>query len=372
MIASETAQSAIMPRAVDVSAIERELARLWHEPHVGEEERPEHVTRAVMSNLLVYCTDAAEAVQVAAEICEIVPVHPARVLLLIEDTARTTDDIEAHVSAHCHSIGGGRQVFSEHITVSASGNVMQRLPSVARSLLIGDLPTALWWTVPQAPPLGGPLFAELSLMSEQVIYESLGWPDPVRGVMAVAEWASNELNEQVVADLQWRRLKLWRRLISQVLAPEVMPDALQTITELRVEHGPHGLPQSWLLVGWLASRLGWKPAFGRVQRDVEIEWNFESDHGPVKIAIHRNSDGPPRVTRATLRWTGKGTPGKAVVERTGPARLQAVVNDGPPRAIAAPSQTRAALIARQLPDLERDPIFLETLQHSGSMAAALT
>ena len=34
-------------------------------------------------------------------------------------------------------------------------------------------------------------------MADQVIYESVGWPDPVRGVLAVAAWASNELNEQI-------------------------------------------------------------------------------------------------------------------------------------------------------------------------------
>jgi glucose-6-phosphate dehydrogenase assembly protein OpcA len=358
-------------RPVDVAGIERELAKLWHEPQPGSEDKPEQVTRAVMSNLLIYCASRDQASAMPVEIAEVVPMHPARVLLLIADAGQPNDDIEAYVAAHCHSVGGGRQVFSEHITVSAGGGATRRLPSAARSLLLGDLPTALWWATPEAPPLGGPLFGELSLMADQVIYESVGWPDPVRGVLAVAEWASNELNEQVVADLQWRRLKLWRRFISQALAPEVLPEALQHITEVRLEHGPHGLPQAWLLVGWLASRLGWKPAHGRVQRNVEIEWGFQSDTGPVKIVIRRRSEGLPKVVSALIRWKTKDGPGQAHFEKTGQARLQVKVNDGEPRALAAPAQSRAALIARQLPDLERDALFLETLQHSGGMAAAL-
>jgi glucose-6-phosphate dehydrogenase assembly protein OpcA len=255
--------------------------------------------------------------------------------------------------------------------MSASGSAAKRLPSVARSLLLGDLPTALWWCVPQAPPLGGPMFDELSQMADQVIYESMSWPDPVSGMTAVAEWVNSERTEQVVADLQWRRLKLWRRLISQALSPEVLPGAMESITEIRLEHGPHSLTQAWLLVGWLASRLGWQPAHGRAQRNVEIDWSFRSTTGPIKITVRRRNEGNPEVTGAVIRWKTKDGPGQAKFEVIGPERLQVRVNDGETRILTAPPQSRASLVARQLPDLERDPLFRETLKHAGAMAAAL-
>ena len=208
-------------------------------------------------------------------------------------------------------------------------------------------------------------------MSDQVIYESVSWPDPVRGVLAVAEWATSELNEQVLADLQWRRLKLWRRLISQTLAPEVIPEALVTITKVSVEHGPHALPQAWLLVGWLASRLNWTPDRGRVQGGTEIQWGFQSPHGPVRILIRRLSEGKPLVRTATIRWKGKAGAGTATFADLGEERLQATVNAGESRVLTAPAGSRAKLVARQLPDREHDAVFIETLQHSRSMAAAL-
>jgi glucose-6-phosphate dehydrogenase assembly protein OpcA len=363
---------ALPSRSVNVAAIERELAQLWSEPQPGSEQKPEMVTRAVMSNVIIFAAAHDSTSVTPTEIAEIVQLHPCRILLLIADTERSDDQIEAHVSAHCHFAGGGRQVVSEHITVSASGKATRRLPSAARSLLLGDLPTALWWAVPQMPPpMGGELFQELSLMVDQVIYESVGWLDPVRGVVAVAEWAGSDLNEQVVSDLQWRRLKLWRRFISQVLAPEVLPEALQTVTEVRLEHGPHGLPQSWLLIGWLAARLGWKPNHGQVRPGVEITWQFQSERGPVKIVVRRLTEGAPGVLSADIRWKTPSGAGHARFTRPGPERLQVSVNDSEPRSLVAPVRTRSALIGRQLPDLERDAVFLETLQHSASMATTL-
>ena len=60
--------------------------------------------------------------------------------------------------------------------------------SPSASLLIGDLPTNLWWACPTPPPLAGPILDDLAEHAEQVIYDSLGWPDPHRGVAATSTW----------------------------------------------------------------------------------------------------------------------------------------------------------------------------------------
>jgi len=361
------------PKSVNVAAIERELAQLLYDAQADKVDGPPpSITRAVMSNLIIYCTSREQAHAMPGEIALIVELHPARVLLLVADEKSASSEIEAYVSAHCHMVAGGRQVCSEHVTVAASGGAVRRLPSAARALLIGDLPTALWWADNLTPPpLGGDIFTELSLMVDEVIYESLGWLEPARGVLATAEWAGSELNEQILADLQWRRLKGWRRLISQALAPEVLPEALTTVTEMRVEHGPHGLPQAWQLVGWLAARLGWKPSGGRVKPGQEITWGFQSAHGPVKITVVRHPEGAPEVHRAAIHWKGKDGPQTAHFTIPGPGRLQAVIGDTAPRILASPEQSRASLVAKQLPDLDRDSVFKETLRHSGTMARAL-
>src|SRR5262249_37723595 len=77
---------------------------------------------------------------------------------------------------------------------------------------------------------------------------------------------------RVASDLNWRRLKFWRRLTAQALDPMTAPGALDSISDIQVEHGPHAVVQAWLLVGWMASRLGWRVQTGRVDPGAELVW----------------------------------------------------------------------------------------------------
>lgn len=358
----------IAPRPVDVAGIERELHRLWHEP--GSDGG---ATRTCMSNLIVWCPTAEQARRLPDEIALIVSQHPARVLLLVGEAPTTGEPIQASVSAICTMVNSGRHICSEHVTLSAVPKAVRRLPSVVRSLLIGDLPTSLWWASTEPPALAGELLSELAGMSDQVIYESQGWLDPVRHMIATADWAAKEDRERVIADLEWRRLKTWRRLISQALDPAVVPGALESITDVRFEHGPHALAKTWMLCSWLACKLGWQPEGGKVAPGVEVTWKFHSAKGPVRITIHRRSEGEPKVQAGSITWKLDGKDTSVNIVRLGPGRLGIRGEDpnAPPRLQVVPSQSRAELIAKQLPDLGRDDLFRETLQVSRAMAQAL-
>jgi glucose-6-phosphate dehydrogenase assembly protein OpcA len=361
---------AIEPRPVDVEAIERELGRLWQETQ-EEPDRP-RVTRACMSNLIVF-TSREQAVRVEPELASVVQRHPARALLLVADGGDQGSDIEAYVSAQCHVIDDLGQVCSEHVTVNAGAGALLRLPSVARPLLIGDLPTALWWGTSEAPPLAGDLFRALAEMADQVIYDSFDWLDAVRGVIATATWANSGATDQVVADIAWRRLTPWRRLISESLDPAVAPESLDHITDVVVEHGPHGLPQAWLLIGWLGTCLRWQPARGEVAPDVEVTWWFRSEHSPVRVTVRRLAEGEPEVrSLSILSKTGAGAQ-TATFSEVAPQRLgvSATGSATPRQVLTVPLESRAVLIARQLPALEHDPLFEKSLAMSRAMAEML-
>ncbi|HKE12931.1 MAG TPA: glucose-6-phosphate dehydrogenase assembly protein OpcA, partial [Myxococcota bacterium] len=131
-------------RRIDVRAIEHELAALWNEPHAGMaggEPGQELATRACMSNLVIWCATQEEARGLPIEIGAIVEKHPSRVLLLVGEAESAAGGLSASVSALCHPASAGRQICSEHVTLAAPGTGVGRLPSLARPLLIGDLPT---------------------------------------------------------------------------------------------------------------------------------------------------------------------------------------------------------------------------------------
>jgi len=359
------------PKAVSVADIERELNELLRQP-IGPDGQ-EMINWACMSNLIIYCATEEQFNRVTAEIGLIVRHHPARVLVLVGDATKAGDQLEAYVSAACHILGGGRKSCSEYVTLSAGGPATRRLPNMVRSLLIGDLPTDLWWSHNEPPPAGGDLFNELAGMSNQIIYESVSWPSPVKSVVTMAQWAANPDSSLTISDLGWRRLKPWRRILGQSLDPGVTPEALESITEVIFDHGPHTLQQVWLLVGWLACRLNWKPLGGKVVPGEALTWRFQSPRGTVSITAKRHSELSPEIHRMALNWKSAGKTHTADFAVAGPNRLAVTMKDPdmPPRYLLSPYQSRAELIAKQLPDRGRDELFDQTLQLSRQMAESM-
>jgi glucose-6-phosphate dehydrogenase assembly protein OpcA len=343
--------------------VEYELSRRLKAAQ-GPGESP--VMRACMSNLVIYCGTAEAAEKIACEVPTVVALHPARVLVLIADPGSETGEFTSAVRVWGHVVDPGRWVCSEEVTLRATGRAVDRLPSAVRALLIGDLPTNLWWAVPQPPPLAAGLLYDLLEHTEQIIYDSIGWPDPARGVVATGAWLAqiergpDQGRWRVASDLNWRRLKYWRRLLAQALDPATSPGTLESISEVLLEHGPHAVVQAWELVSWLAYRLGWQVQEGKVQPGVEIAWQFAAAKGPVQVRIRRLDQGPPAIRRlrltsatAVLNLAVGGEEGRlaALPEGTGAA----------PRTLAMPPQPLAELVGAQLVDRERDPVFRDSM-----------
>src|SRR5262249_48832023 len=119
-------------------------------------------------------------------------------------------------------LGSAGQACTELIILRAPANLADRLAFAVRSLVIGDLPINLWWAANVPPPLAGHVLLNLGEYAQQIMYDSLGWPEPARGMAATADWI--EATERtaagqwrVVSDLNWRRLKYWRRFVAQAI-----------------------------------------------------------------------------------------------------------------------------------------------------------
>ena len=168
---------------VPLKEVEHVLTRQLKTLH-GPGQLP--AAKARMSNLVIYCAKEEQATLIRDHIPEIVAIHPARVILLIgESPGHEPASAEAKVWSHP---SGQHRTCSEQVTVRAAGAEVDRLPFVVRSLLIGDLPINVWWATPLPPPLAGPLLYDLAESAQQVIYDSLGWANPHRGVAATAAW----------------------------------------------------------------------------------------------------------------------------------------------------------------------------------------
>jgi glucose-6-phosphate dehydrogenase assembly protein OpcA len=372
------------PRKVDLAGIEEALALLSlvdadeYADDCSDSASGPHdsITRACMSNLVVYCDDLEQAQKLPAEFATISRRHPARVILLLIDDSEASREIEARVSAQIFDDDGCRQVCSEQIDIRAPISESQRLPSAARRLLIGDLPTALWWNSLQPPPSGGTLFKELAGMADSVVYDSRGWADPRAGVMATASWVGTAESELLIADLAWLRLHFWRQLIAEALAPQVLPGALDRVARLELEHGPHALPMMSLLVGWLADSLGWTPTGGSLISGKEHSLRFRTSGNDVDVVIRRDDDGPPELRHLKLQArsaVGTGADLEAEFEAVDKSRLAVRISAGSrsEHIVSAPDEPRVAMLAAQLSNRAGQPHFRSALAMASSMVREL-
>jgi glucose-6-phosphate dehydrogenase assembly protein OpcA len=324
---------------------------------------------ARMSNLVIYCDGEPLAKDLNEVLPEVIAMHPARVLLLVGEPGSDTAPVIATVNVWSHEGEAGAKTCSEQVTLRAKGDAVTQLPFAVRELLIGDLPINVWWAAPTPPTQGGPLLFDLTEHAQQVIYDSIGWMDPARGVAATAAWLARYERDAehaewcVASDLNWRRLKYWRRLLAQALDPASAPGALDSITEVLVEHGPHAVVQAWELVSWLSSRLGWKVDRGKVQPGVEIAWQLHGAHGAVRVRIDRLKEGPASVRRVRIACTvgGKPTALNMTVEDDRRLKVELEGQEVAPRTMSIQPQPLADLVARQLSDRERDPVFRESM-----------
>jgi glucose-6-phosphate dehydrogenase assembly protein OpcA len=359
---------------VPLLGIEAALNELWRSSGADQAPSDRATTRACMSNLIVYCDAGDGCAQIEQQLPDIARTHPSRILLLTEERDSDQSEILASVSTFSATTGSKKRIRSEHVTLRARGAASRELAGIVRPLLIGDLPTALWWTPSdQPPPRGGERFRSLATMADRIIYDSRGWLNPLEGVLATASWVRESV-EQLIFDIAWARLDAWRRLIAQTLDPALAPGALQGIRSIDIEHGPHAFPAAWLLVGWLAHSLGWRPGESRSSPGARVTWEFISANGPVAVTVLRKEDGDPEIYAASIRWYTQGADFEEHFERLAGDRLgiKGGASRDSVRVMAIPERSQGALVAHLLPNRSDQSLFRASLEASAAMARTLS
>jgi glucose-6-phosphate dehydrogenase assembly protein OpcA len=252
---------------VDVGSIERELAQLWRMPTVvGLRETDIVPTRTSVLNLVVHSSNSTIAKRTGTIINELAANHPSRVISFTTtaDPHAFDDDIDAHVSTHCHTATGERFASCyEKIEIKSPPDSLDELPSLIVALAVADLPTFVWW--PGQPPLEDRRFKRVALAANRLIVDSLDFSKCAENMIHTAALCREVGDECVISDLNWARLGPWRSMMSQFFDKPECNWALQRVTELKLEYGHArgerlNAAQPMLFAGWLASRLGWDRA----------------------------------------------------------------------------------------------------------------
>ena len=240
---------------MSVGQIERELGKL---------RTNDDGTLALRSSVLnmIVVTDEEAATEVTDSVSKLAGRHPARAVVLVADPGGEPN-FDVGLSAFCHARGGGgAQVCAEQITIHAEGPPAMHLESLAGPLLVPDLPVFLWYPGEFSPR--SPEFAAMAELADRIILDSAASEGYEACLRQIAELVEDPATP-AIGDLQWVGLSPWRSLLADTFGAPERAEELGKIERAEVLYAPGGENRALLLIGWLASTLGWKP--GDVSRN---------------------------------------------------------------------------------------------------------
>jgi glucose-6-phosphate dehydrogenase assembly protein OpcA len=260
---------------MSVGQIERELGKL------RTNDDGTLALRSSMLNLIVV-TNEDSAQEITNSVSRLAGRHPARAVVFIADPEGESN-VDVRLSAYCNLRGCGAQVCAEQVTIHAEGPPARHLESFAGPLLIPDLPVFLWYPGEFSPR--SQEFAAMADLADRVIVDSAASENHetcLREIAALIE----DPEMPAIGDLQWVGLSPWRSLLADTFgAPERAGD-LEKIESAEVLYAPGGENRALLLVGWLASTLGWRPeSADRSGQNIE----FSGPSGRISVVLSPDS-----------------------------------------------------------------------------------
>lgn len=277
--------------AMSVEQIEHELGqlRMNEDGTLG--------LRASVLNLIAVA-DEDDAQSITESVSKLANQYPSRAIVLISDPD-AEHDLDIQLSAFCALRGGGgAQVCAEQITVHASGPPAEHLESFAGPLLVPDLPVFLWY--PGAFSSSSPEFTGVAPLADRIILDSAASGDPDFSLKDLAGLLDKR-GMPAIGDLQWVALSPWRSLVAEMFSAEERSKELSKISKVEILHTPEGESRSLLLLGWLASALGWELEDSNTT-DGGREVRFSGPSGDITV---ETSDNSPDARLRRIRLHGE-------------------------------------------------------------------
>jgi glucose-6-phosphate dehydrogenase assembly protein OpcA len=181
--------------------------------------------------------------------------NPCRIITLCP-TASSDEGVSVQVSASC-PIGQHTKstlICCEYITLSGTATALERIGGLISELMITDLPKFIWWKA--APDCDYGLFKRLVAEGDRLIFDSSNFQEAKTDLQRLAELIEKGV---AVADLNWARLAPWQELTAEAFDPPERRPAILEVDRVTIDYEKGNISQPFMFLGWLASRLQWRP-----------------------------------------------------------------------------------------------------------------
>jgi glucose-6-phosphate dehydrogenase assembly protein OpcA len=320
---------------VNALTIEKRLADIWREEGEGDEHA---VTRAALWNVVAHTWNASQHAFAAEVLGRASASVPQRTIVIRADP-HASAELSSFISTNCHLMGGGRQVCSEEVAIVAAGERVHHVPPLVASLLLPDMPVAVWW-LGDLPNEEHDYVQALLDPADRLIVDSSQF-DSAADFALVSRIAETTITAP--ADLNWARIEEWRAATAALFDPLAMRPRLGAIRSVRINSGGRAelgpLSEAVLYVSWLRAQTG---------REIAFDFASEGDEAGINTVEVRFDDGSTQTLR--------GDRERGVV----------LASDGVTR-----GQTRdlEALIVRLLKRPEADRVYIKALRVAHDVAA---
>ena len=189
--------------------------------------------------------------------------NPCRIITLCP-ISESTGGVRAQVSAYCPvQKQSGNLVCCEYITLKGTEAELAEVSGFIQSLVVGDLPKFLWWKA--VPDLERELFRRLATFCNLTIVDTSTFEDASAALLTIHSLHQEGIN---ISDLNWRRLAAWQELTAEAFDPPARRSALAEVDRFVLDYESGNLAQAVLFLGWLASRLKWRPVSQTREEDI--------------------------------------------------------------------------------------------------------
>jgi glucose-6-phosphate dehydrogenase assembly protein OpcA len=273
-------------------AIEAALRELLKERHA---ENGGYVPARVLN--LVAFVDHEWSGEIANRLRGVGRYHASRTIVLSYEAKRERLDAHASVAATGEAAPGELALLRETVVVEIGEQHLDDLLTIVDPLVVSDMPTLLW------SPHGHPEEVQTLLaLAQAVLLDSIDEPVWREAV----ERAEGLTRSAYVVDLAWLRSMPWRERIAGTFDPEDMRPELAKLAALTVRHHPESTVAGMLLVGWLASRLGWQTSPLVARGENALEGSAHARRQDVAIRLEPDPEQRVRGLQGLTLRTASG------------------------------------------------------------------
>ena len=340
------------------AAVEAALRKLLAERH---EESDAYVPARVLNLIAIVDRDWKGEVHNRLE--RVGRFHASRTILCAVEKGRTTLDAFAAMSADHDPKPGEIVALEERVELDIGPAHLKRLATIIDPLIVPDLMTVVW-----SPHQHDEAVDELLGLAHVVLIDTVTSPEP-----SAALRRSEELcRSAYVVDLAWVRSMPWRERIAATFdTPDGRP-LLDEIESMTVRHHDESTTAAVLMLGWLATRLGWDPpsCFEQKSADGLLCSRSQRDGREIELRLEPAPQNVPGLVGVTIEAGGnvlsldRGPGGLAAKRRTAEGRESSWV-------VLGASRGESGILGEGIRQaLLRDPTYAPALEAATAMLGA--